>query len=753
MSATTAQAGADQWPAWTPAYWHLARHSGLLGTASVVCLLTYPWPTAWLGLFGLLLLWLIRVRSGARARLGLALLLPLLLFFLGALVGLYATVAPSTAQVRFFGILAAIGAFVLVFDAVASTPVVLRLARFALWAALLLLPPLFVIVVPELNLSRLPSPLASALEVWMPSLDYLRREIVQVEELRQRYRLYPSGLGLLGAYGVGLTLGPLLTSPSRRGRLLAGLAAGYCLLFVLLSANRGSLISALLASLVLGVCCSRLLRLALLGMLLGGGAIVAARMASGSSPLASGPALLPPQLADPGPLHVRLEYWRNALFMLGDFPLSGVGLGLESVRAQYESYFLTRSAGDHGGFPFGHAHNMVVQTWLEQGPLGLAGLLGIVAVPLVIAWPALARPTDPRARSVAVSALGACLALLFTGLTEVAVLTTVGLVLLFGTLAVLAGRTRAPSSASACFAPRRRLKHALAVAPIVAILLLAVEVPLLLEWREDHRFGTAPGFLAALPTTVQAQWDLNLGTLAVSRGRAAPQGSEEQRSLSDAAGWHLERALSLDPENPRIHRNLAAAALLSSGPSDALVHLRKAERRTSRDDSQGQFQLGRLYQQADEIERAVLAWSRVRLLRTEYRGPGRPFGAWSGAGADSQLVVWGRRLVEQRRWREAEAVNRAAIKAAPHLREPYQAYALATAEHKGHQAALRELRELSREYRDIPWSYDELARLSEQAGLHQEAATWRERAARVRASPAWAMQWRPAPAASSDGRQ
>ena len=69
-----------------------------LGAVSVLGMLTYPLPTAWLGLAGFLIATVARRQMSGRLPSRTPLALPLGLYLGGAVVGLYATTTPLSAR-------------------------------------------------------------------------------------------------------------------------------------------------------------------------------------------------------------------------------------------------------------------------------------------------------------------------------------------------------------------------------------------------------------------------------------------------------------------------------------------------------------------------------------------------------------------------------------------------------------------------------------------------------------------------------
>ncbi len=72
----------------------------------------------------------------------------------------------------------------------------------------------------------------------------------------------------------------------------------------------------------------------------------------------------------------RLAIWQSALYMLADHPVTGIGLGM--FQRVYPEYMLPAYHNTHP-----HAHNLFLQTWLDSGMLGLAGMLLLVALAAV----------------------------------------------------------------------------------------------------------------------------------------------------------------------------------------------------------------------------------------------------------------------------------------------------------------------------------------------------------------------------------
>lgn len=161
-----------------------------------------------------------------------------------------------------------------------------------------------------------------------------------------------------------------------------------------------------------------------------------------------GPAALGEYLAasDPiGGLPARIEIWTRAVYIVRDFPFTGIGPGaFDEVVVRLYPYFLISS---DSAIP--HAHNLPLQVAVELGLPGLAAFLALNMVVVALLARVLGRCPGPHAgqpRALAAGALGAVVALWLHGTVDAALWGSkpAFLVWLVYSLAVLIGLRSAP---------------------------------------------------------------------------------------------------------------------------------------------------------------------------------------------------------------------------------------------------------------------------------------------------------------------
>lgn len=196
-----------------------------------------------------------------------------------------------------------------------------------------------------------------------------------------------SWLARLLAVFAAMVIAPVLVLTQSRGAWM-GFAAGFALLLLLRWRGWGLL--GLLAAAGLGAYSAyRLGFTSIVDLLASGGAL--------------------------GGLDGRLEIWSRAIYMIQDFPFTGVGFGSYGEVADLLYPFFMSSPG---GIP--HAHNIFLQVAVDLGIPGLIAWLSVLLAVLYSAWRVFRPGARPGAFAAAVAAglLAGQLALVVHGLTD-----------------------------------------------------------------------------------------------------------------------------------------------------------------------------------------------------------------------------------------------------------------------------------------------------------------------------------------------
>jgi O-antigen ligase len=284
----------------------------------------------------------------------------------------------------------------------------------------------------------------------------------------------------------------------------------------------------------------------------------------------------------------RLTYWSDLARLLVEYPLTGVGLGVDTanrVALQYEI-----NPDPERIF---YAHNTFVQSYLELGPLGALGMLAIPLVALAAALVARRHAADmvPAQRALLIAGLGVVGGLTVHGLTDQVVTTNVGTgLLLLGVAAVLAALTPA------------------ALATVV-------------RWVRTAAFGVTAGIcvlvvlLLATPAG-RAQILLNLGGLELNQALALESQAPGRLPALGESESMLTLALTQDSGHPAVLRDLARARSAHYDDSGALAALQQAAA-SPRLDAFDTLQIAHVYRDLGFAEpaytwaaRAYASWQR-----------------------------------------------------------------------------------------------------------------------------------------------
>ncbi len=110
----------------------------------------------------------------------------------------------------------------------------------------------------------------------------------------------------------------------------------------------------------------------------------------------------------------RFEIWQRAIYMLQDFPYTGIGLGTFSrVGPLLYPYFL---AGPNAYIP--HAHNIFLQAGVDLGIPGLVAFIGVLVAFVFTAWETLQLSKNSDLEPLAMGLFGGFIVYLVHGLFD-----------------------------------------------------------------------------------------------------------------------------------------------------------------------------------------------------------------------------------------------------------------------------------------------------------------------------------------------
>ncbi|MCA1645783.1 MAG: O-antigen ligase family protein [Chloroflexi bacterium] len=292
----------------------------------------------------------------------------------------------------------------------------------------------------------------------------------------------------------------------------------------------------------------------------------------------------------------RLAYWGDLARLLVEYPLTGVGLGVDTANRVALQYEINPDPDR-----IFYAHNTFVQSYLELGPLGALGMLLVPVVVLAAAYIARRDGVAPCRRTLLIAGLGIVGALEAHGLTDQVVTTNVGTgLLLLGLAAVVAALTPA-GLATLARATRRTVVGG---ATIVIIGLFGLVV--------------AP--------SGRAQVLLNVGGLELNQALALdPLAARRGAALATAENT-LSLALGQDATHPAVLRELARVRSTRFDDAAALAALRQAAE-SNRLDAFDMLQLAHLYRDFGFAE-AGYAWA------------ARAYATWGRLPADAVIQLY-----------------------------------------------------------------------------------------------------------------
>ena len=270
----------------------------------------------------------------------------------------------------------------------------------------------------------------------------------------------------------------------------------------------------------------------------------------------------------------RLYIWHTALRMLADFPLTGPGAGTFPLRVA--AYTWPMEARD-----IPHAHNFVLQTYLD---CGLVGLIGMAIIALAAAHAVLRLLDLPLERGLRLAVLGSAGALVGTlahGSVDAYFWGDARTFYVIGIpFAVILSVARLRSVSLAFSADSGPLLRLARWRPAV----LSVLAP---PWQHSP---LAPGLAAtvALLLVLAARPILSLtlansGNLLREHGEMMPTGSPWQTLTFTLAGQQLQWSTALEQGYGTAWQDRAEVALDERNPSQAAIYLARAGQEGQRD--------------------------------------------------------------------------------------------------------------------------------------------------------------------------
>jgi O-antigen ligase/tetratricopeptide (TPR) repeat protein len=564
---------------------------------------------------------------------------PLALLGAGALLGGYASLSADGTSIRLAGLLGALVLFAALREHAGGErgqrAIVIGSLLGAVVATLLLV----VLVGPFLLLDRAPflATVASTVDpgnyaAWFVDQDWLL----------QRYRFRASGVGALADVGLALALAAFLGLRDKVARLLVLLTVPLFLLTLLVADNRGSMLAAVLT---LGLMATVWRR----GLL----ALVPVVVVLAVLVVAFGPSDRGLNLKT---LAQRYWFWENSLYLAKEVPLTGAGLGLESVQLVYRGYFLPAYP------PFSHAHNIYLQGLLEYGAVGLLGLIGLGIATAWIGWQATAE-TDRWTMAARLAGYGAAMAMFTSGLTEIVLHSTLGCVMAIAALGLLAATDRRMAHTSTERPPHGAQSAGLTMrwkVGLNGLTVVAIAAAALVSIATVFAVGGGGNVVAARLLLNAGTADLNRATFSETAGR------QERSTALNRAVRQLSTAATLAPDDATIQRNLALALVANDEARQARTAAERAQSLIAATDGGGNrtdlLQLGRAFV-------AVSNW-------------GEAIRAWQAAHAAPQLIQLGNRLIRQRNFDQAGNAFLATARVDPQSRSAYEGVVRAAREQK-----------------------------------------------------------------------
>ena len=352
---------------------------------------------------------------------------------------------------------------------------------------------------------------------------------------------FDNGVATFLEGGLFLAVALTLTTERRAWRVAGAIGVGLIALALLMSTSRGAWLAVLVAATLWVALYWRPA-----GVAVAGGAILMVGLAIavivrqditvlGDIPIVD--RTLAPLFIRPD----RLQVYRNSLYLIQDFPLTGIGLGGQFAMVLSKYALLIQ-------VPFlTYSHNLYLEMWLQHGLLGAVAWLWLMAA----LYQAARTHAKPGPDLLAQSTWLGLTAVFIHGFTDARQYSDLWCWFpVFGLLgldaAILLRRRQMVSLGRRWIFP----------AAVVGVFLLAV-------------------FFSLRP--VPATWHANLGCVRQAQGDLQPLLSDGQRAkLRQEAEMHYRRAIEIDPDDRTARQRLGLMMVDEGRFDEAVDHLQRA---------------------------------------------------------------------------------------------------------------------------------------------------------------------------------
>lgn len=264
----------------------------------------------------------------------------------------------------------------------------------------------------------------------------------------------------------------------------------------------------------------------------------------------------------------RFPIWSKAWLMIQDMPFTGSGLNNFPIMDGLYSPIPSQQVS---------AHNVFLQTAVDQGILGLIAFIALFAMALAAGWRAYHHTTDQNLRAILLGCVGGCVAFLGFGLWDVISLGHKPAPALWAMLAILAAAERLTATESLAWRPTVGTAKVLAPLTIAVFLLSPIWASALLvnvvraEW---HPVMVEPAATLDFSWAEAENLSRQAATLYAGNGRAHFLLGllADRRGDGAAATAHWQQSVRLNPTDFSAHFQLAQAFRAAGQIDLALSH-------------------------------------------------------------------------------------------------------------------------------------------------------------------------------------